>query len=362
MQTTRRDYYGRSAAAGHNYPPAPPPAPLRLVKNTNEAQYAPLQAADPQWLEEAVLRILKKHSLVPAADKSDGIDVIEDFLEPSWALRVWRGLRAVLIFALIAGAAAFVVRWRYPVQARAATSFVRAAVARITVPDSRIATPIAPAPSSPAPLAPTATPAVATPVATTPVPAPTAQAPTIPALTKPDLAPTDVSSLPIASPAKAEARPAHATHAHAAVAPPSPPVAAPTPDPTPEPPASPSPIPGSLGDAIRRAGGVAAKTAPPVAERAPAPEPKSPSDTGLPDRPSASAVTSALLAALPDARACLNDGDETKAIVIFESSGGVSSVQVGGASAACIQKAFGHVRVPAFSQPTYRAGVPIRSN
>lgn len=232
MQTTRRDYYGRSAAAGHNYPPAPPPAPLRLVKNTNDAQYAALQAADPQWLEDAVLRVLKKHSLVPAADQSDGIDLIDDFLQPSWTLRVWRGLRAVLIFALIAGAAAFVVRWRYPAQARAAASFVRAAVARITVPDSRIATPIAP--PTAAPLAPMATPAAATPVAPTPVLAPTAQPPTIPALTKPDLAPTDVSSLPIASPPRAEAKPTHATHTHAAVAPPSP-VAAPTPDPTPEP-------------------------------------------------------------------------------------------------------------------------------
>jgi hypothetical protein len=82
----------------------------------------------------------------------------------------------------------------------------------------------------------------------------------------------------------------------------------------------------------------------------------------LPERPSGALVQAAILAALPDARACLDMGEETRAVVIFGSSGAVSSVEVSGPAAGCIQKALGHARVPAFSQPTYRAGVPIRGS
>ena len=123
----------------------------------------------------------------------------------------------------------------------------------------------------------------------------------------------------------------------------------------------PPPAPGSLADAIKRAG-TSGKPAP-VAERAGAPDPKPAIDAALPDRPSASVVTSALLAVLPDARACLNDGDEpTRAVVVFASSGTVGSVQASGASAPCIQKALARAHVAPFSQSSYRATVPVRPN
>jgi hypothetical protein len=74
-------------------------------------------------------------------------------------------------------------------------------------------------------------------------------------------------------------------------------------------------------------------------------------------------VTSALLAVLPDARACMNEGDEpSRAVVIFESSGSVGSVQVSGTSAPCIQKALARAHVAPFSQASYRATVPVRPN
>jgi hypothetical protein len=121
------------------------------------------------------------------------------------------------------------------------------------------------------------------------------------------------------------------------------------------------PAPGSLAEAIKRAG--AGPKPAPAPERAATSDPKPATDATLPERPSASMVTSALLAVLPDARACMDDGDEAKpAVVVFESSGAVRSVQVSGASAPCIQKALASAHVAPFAQPSYRATVTVRPN
>src|SRR5206468_881740 len=99
-----------------------------------------------------------------------------------------------------------------------------------------------------------------------------------------------------------------ATHRSSTAAPVAAPAAAPVAAPVAAPAAAPiadapPPIPGPLGEAIKRASGGRLTT--PTVDRSPAPEAKPSSDATVADRPSASLVTSALMAVLPDARACL---------------------------------------------------------
>jgi hypothetical protein len=365
MQTTRRRH-GQNALALVGSPPSAPPPPMRLVKNTNQAFHAPPQEVDPKWLEDAVLRIMKKHALVPPPEESAEIHF--DFMEPSVFSRVWRVTRTVVILGLIAGAAGFAARWKYPAQTARAVASARAFVVQLNP-----HRPLLPPPVEAATVAPAASPTippVSDPVPIPPVPpAAIAPAPSAPVPSKP-IPTIGVTSLPTAAPVAATPHAPKAVEpkpvAHTAATPYRP---APAPAPAPAPIATPAPetpaVPGSLGDAIRRAGGSAAANAMmPAATRASAaPEAKPASDPALlPERPSGSLVQAAILAALPEARACLDVGEETRAVVVFGSSGTVSSVEVSGPAAGCIQKALGHAHVPAFSQATYRAGVPIRGS
>ena len=377
---------------------------MRLVKTpVKMADWSNVPApgvheVDPEWLEDAVLRVLKKHSVLPAARPapvaadSGEVSIAFLFPQPSPA---WRVLRGTLIAALVVGAAGVAARWRYPAQSAAALSSAKAGVTWISehrpfhapppasgspVPGAELAPP-APLPEPPHPALPVAEaqpPSIsASPAASPDVTAPTAAiAPAMHSAEPPATqatAPAPIAkgegvkleSAKIES-AKVEAKSVpRAAHAPA----PTPPVATPSAPSAPRE-SAPPPVPGSLDDAIRRAGNVrgsapvvgSAASAHADAKAAPAPEAKAPADASLPDHPGASLVQAALMGALPDARACLGAGEETRAVVVFESSGAVNAVQVTGPRAACIQKALGHARVPPFAQPTYRAGVPIRAS
>ena len=332
--------------------------------------YAALEA-DPKWLEDAVLRILRKHA--PQALTLEEEISIEECpgLPAPW--RFWRIARASLVLAALVGAAALGASWRYPTQTAAFVSSAKAMAVRIgppsswlralraQIPTDPLATEPAPTPLAPAPTttlppiipAPTiSTSSASPPEATTPPStalAPVVQSPTLPSTATSDVAPP--------RPKTEAKRTPHAVHRIAAAAVP----VAETAEAPPSAPSAPPP-PGSLADAIKRAG-TGGRMPPPIGEHAIAPDPKPAIETALPDCPSASVVTSALLAVLPDARACMSEGDEPKqASVLFESSGAVSSVQVSGASASCIQKALSRARVAPFGQPTYRATVPVRPN
>ncbi|MFO0677242.1 MAG: hypothetical protein U0169_11965 [Polyangiaceae bacterium] len=86
----------------------------------------------------------------------------------------------------------------------------------------------------------------------------------------------------------------------------------------------------------------------------------------VPQRPSQGAVTGALGAVLPSARACLGPDDPvSKASITFGSSGSVQSVIISGFVAgkpaeACVREALMKAKVPAFAQPTFPANVTIR--
>jgi hypothetical protein len=88
----------------------------------------------------------------------------------------------------------------------------------------------------------------------------------------------------------------------------------------------------------------------------------------LPQKPSQGAVTGAIGAVLPAARACLGPDDPvSRASIVFGSSGAVQSVSVsGGASGkpaeACIKDALMKAKVQAFADPTYSANITVRHN
>jgi hypothetical protein len=364
-------------------PPVPPPPPARMRSGARAVGHA-AHDADPKWLEDAVLRIIRKHGLqVPAPEPADvEIEVDEHQFLPAPS-RLWRIARTTLVLALLAASAGAVARWRYPSQTATFVTTARGTAARIGPPSTWLRALRAHVPSlhSPGPadpispvLPPPAPTAAAEPLVSSPAPA--ALPPIAPA---PTPSTVSITSLPLAAADGTTARPGSASHL-APVAPKATPTDNAPPAPKPEPkhaahlphpapvvasPAvtaeEPPPAPGSLAEAIKRAG-AGGKPAP-VAERASTPDPKPAIDGALPERPSASMVTSALLAVLPDARACMSDGDEpTRAVVVFEPSGTVGSVQASGASAPCIQKALARAHVAPFSQASYRATVPVRPN
>jgi len=132
-------------------------------------------------------------------------------------------------------------------------------------------------------------------------------------------------------------------------------------------PAAPGKPKSALDSALRAAAGNPAPTPapppPPVAVAKTAPPP----GDNRPERPSGSAVTSALTQALPAARACVGTaGDPSRASITFSSDGSVQSVNVTGPAAGdpkaaqCLRKAFSGARLPPFSQGTYTAGVTVR--
>jgi hypothetical protein len=86
----------------------------------------------------------------------------------------------------------------------------------------------------------------------------------------------------------------------------------------------------------------------------------------VPTKPSQGAVTGALGAVLPAARACLGPDDPiSRAVVVFGSNGSVQSVSVSGGAAgkpaeACIKGALMKAKVTPFAEATYSAPVTIR--
>jgi hypothetical protein len=88
----------------------------------------------------------------------------------------------------------------------------------------------------------------------------------------------------------------------------------------------------------------------------------------VPQKPSQGAVTGALGAVLPQARACLGPDDPiSRASIVFGSNGTVQSVNVSGAAAgkpaeACIKDALTKVKVQPFAEPSYTANITIRHN
>lgn len=343
-------------------PPIPPPPPPRKYVEGRAPGRAAIDA-DPKWLEEAVLRIIQKHGLRLAAAEEIEVELDPEDLHllpaPS---RFWRIARTALIVVVLAGSAAAFARWRYPAQTATVLMTTKAVAVRIGPPSSwgtalrararSLHMPRFPERTESAPVVePAASPSFL-PMAPAPQVAPTPAAPALaPKAVSTSSPPTATAEVPTAhsiQAARVEAKRAeHITHVAPAVPPPVETAA--------------EPAPGSLAEAIKRAGAGPKPT--PAPERAAISDPKPATDPSLPERPSASMVTSALLAVLPDARACLEDGDEAKpAVVVFESSGAVRSVQVSGGSAPCIQKALARARVAPFAQPSYRATVPVRPN
>ena len=88
----------------------------------------------------------------------------------------------------------------------------------------------------------------------------------------------------------------------------------------------------------------------------------------VPTKPSQGAVTGAIGAVLPGARACLGPDDPvSRASVVFSSGGTVQAVNVSGHAAgkpteACIKSALMKAKVAPFAEPTYTANITVRHN
>lgn len=86
----------------------------------------------------------------------------------------------------------------------------------------------------------------------------------------------------------------------------------------------------------------------------------------VPQKPSQGAVTGAIGAVLPGARACLGPDDPvSRASITFTSAGAVQSVSVTGGAAGkpaegCIKSALGKAKVAPFAEPTYTANITVR--
>lgn len=88
----------------------------------------------------------------------------------------------------------------------------------------------------------------------------------------------------------------------------------------------------------------------------------------VPTKPSQGAITGAIGAVLPGARACLGPDDPiSRATLVFSSEGTVQSVKVTGGAAgkpaeACIKGALMKARVTPFAEPSYSANITVRHN
>jgi len=88
----------------------------------------------------------------------------------------------------------------------------------------------------------------------------------------------------------------------------------------------------------------------------------------VPQKPSQGAVTGAVGAVLPGARACLGPDDPvSRAAIVFSSAGTVQSVNISGGAAgkpaeACIKGALMKAKVQPFAEPTYTANITVRHN
>jgi hypothetical protein len=86
----------------------------------------------------------------------------------------------------------------------------------------------------------------------------------------------------------------------------------------------------------------------------------------VPQKPSQGAVTGAIGAVLPGARACLGPDDPvSRASITFTSAGSVQNVSVSGGAAgkpaeACIKSALGNAKIAPFAEPSYTANITVR--
>jgi hypothetical protein len=332
-----------------------------------------LMAQQPNWLDDALARArsngrspspsLAPGLLAPPSLSPSSLAPVADGDEMAAGVPRTRGwvlvLGALMAVGLVVGACAFawkVNRARYypnPIDTslRAAAT---AAPAHLDAPAVPAAAPLGAIPPPPAetPLAAASDPAQPAPAAD---PQATATADSEPATPghhkhgKHGRLAARLADAPDPAPAAAAAPPAPRPAAH---------VSAPA---------------GPLEAALRAAAGpgpspaAAAPAAPPVAAAPAAPKP--PPADGRPERPSGSAVTSALTAALGAARGCLSSDDgPSRALVTFASEGSVRRVDVSGPAASngkassCLRSAFARAHVPPFSASSYSAGVTVRPN
>jgi len=126
------------------------------------------------------------------------------------------------------------------------------------------------------------------------------------------------------------------------------------------PPADPAHATGTLAEAMRQAAG--------PAQTAAKEENKGPEFAAgtVPQKPSQGALTGAIGAALPSARACLGPDDPvSRATITFTSNGAVQSVAVhGGAlgtpAEGCIKNALSKAKISPFAEATYTTTVTVR--
>ncbi len=131
-----------------------------------------------------------------------------------------------------------------------------------------------------------------------------------------------------------------------------------------KPAAATTPAPGAPGDLN---GAMQKSVGPEDQKQVQAAAPTGPDMTGMvPQKPSQGAVAGAIGAVLQNARQCLGPDDPiSKALVIFGSTGAVSTVTVTGHAAgtpaeACIKTAFSKAKVSPFAEATYSANVTVR--
>jgi len=328
-----------------------------------------LMKEQPNWLDEAVSRAKAAPGSIPPSSLAAPVFLGPPSLAPTAFDEAPVGVprtnftliaASIGAIALVAAAAGFALKSQSTVAPRAP---VAAAAAQIAAPTPHVEETIPPPP----PVAD---------VAAAPVAAKSAPAADKSDDATPTQATASAAAVPDESAPTSRHGKGHGVHHAALHAAYSSPAAAEAPAPPPVPAAPPAAKStkglSALDAAIR--GSVnpnASVPLPPTAAAAPAPAPvaavaPAPSGGDRPDRPSGSAVTSALTSALAGARACLSGTDPSHARITFGSDGNVRSVEVSGPAGSdpkatsCIRSAFGRAHVPAFSQPTYSAGVTVR--
>jgi hypothetical protein len=385
----------RMAAA----PATPPEAPASSrpanpeqpqADHSGYVDLAKLMSLQPNWLDDALARTKAGERVAPLSTPPveapiSAIAMMDDVTVPRSKMPIV--VAALAALAMIGGGATFAWRVRSNMTAArtAAESAAVIANARASSAGPTLAIANAPSTGNALPAAEATPPAPASPTPNT------TTSPTEPT-TANAVADARESERHGGHPLRA-ARASHHGHASAAAADDDAPAPAPVAAAAPEPPAprhtakakekEPAPVDTSaLGAALRAAVGpdatptppraaapapAAAPAAAPKSDEAPAPKHAAASMEGRPNRPSPSAVMSALQAQLPSARSCVaSAGGPSKVRVTFGSEGNVTSVDVSGAAqgdakmSKCLQKALGKARVPAFADESYSAAVNVR--
>lgn len=127
-------------------------------------------------------------------------------------------------------------------------------------------------------------------------------------------------------------------------------------------PSTPAGPAGALGDEMRKAVGDREK----AEQQAAAASGPQFAAGSVPQKPSQGAVTGAIGAVLPEARACLGPDDPvSRAAIVFGSEGGVQSVRVSGHAAGtpaegCIKAALTKAKLTPFAESSYTANITVR--